>query len=468
MDATETAARGATPADAERRPAGREARRFIRIGNLTIAALVGGGVAWSALAPMQEATIAPATLQVEHNRKAVQHPEGGVIGALLVTEGARVAEGDLLLRLDDTALRAELGRVEMRLFESLARRARLRAERDGLAEMAPPPALTARSEQPPIAEILTGQRTLFEARRSAREAAIALQRQRVLQLLAQIDGQAAQREARERELELLGEELRVVRRLRSKGLTTQARLAALQRREADLIGRHGAHAAAIAQSQRLIGEAEMRITALTVESRERVLSELREAQIEISDLTELRVAARDALARVEIRAPRSGRVLGLQAHTVGGVISPAAPIMEIVPEDERLIIAAEVRPQEVDRIGVGDVTRIRFPSLDQNLTPEIEGRIAKVSADALSKPDGTTYFAATVVFDPTALATALSGGAGAASGGADEAEAGVGAVAVDALRPGMPAEVFVLGETRSVLGYLAKPLLDAIAHAFRG
>lgn len=422
--------------------------RYIAVGKYAIAVLVGGLFAWSVLAPIQQATIAGATVQVETDLRSVQHLEGGIVEALNVRDGDFVDAGDLLLRLDTTVTRSQLDAVESSLFENLARRSRLLAERDDRSGMAIPEELAERADASRVAEMVDGQRTLFEARRESRQAEVALLRQRVLQLQEQIAGQEAQRDARSRQIELVTEELVGLRDLFSRGLVTQTRVLALEREVAELEGQRGLNISAIAEAKTSIGESEMRIVSLTKGFREQVLTELRTVQTEVATLQEQRVTAIDTLQRAEIRAPSAGRVIGLRAHTIGGVVSSGEPILHIVPKDDRLIIQARVAPEDVEGVEPGDVTRVRFPSLSQRFTPEVDGVVETVSADALQTAEGVSYFEVAVAFDA----------AGLAEEGSD---------AATPLLPGMPAEVFILGESQPAIQYLLKPLLDAISHTFR-
>lgn len=421
------------------------ARRYIILGVSVIAVLFGGLTLWSVFAPIQAAVIATGTVQVESQRKAIQHLEGGIVREIHVREGDTVGAGELLIRLEDTMTVARLKMVEGRLNELLARRARLVAERDDAGEMRFPEELLERRGDDQVDDILRGQEKLFQARRDARETEIELLSQRVVQLNDQISGQEAQRSAKQRQLEIIENELRELSDLFDAGTLPKTRRLALEREQAQLAGEVGLHTAQIAEGQSAIGETRMEIVRLGLGKRETVLSELRDVQTEISDLFEQRVTARDAVQRVEIRAPRSGRVLGLEVHTIGGVISPGQPIMHIVPEDDRLVVSAQVRPQDIDKVRIGSEAKVRFPAVGGRFTPEAEALVTRVSPDAFVQENGMSYYLSQL----------------------ELTEDGAQLLADEQLLPGMPAEAFIATESRTAVSYLLKPLTDALSHAFR-
>ena len=420
------------------------ATSYIFFGAFAILSLFGGLAAWSIFAPFQGATVAVATVQVETNRKAIQHLEGGIVKEIRVADGDYVKAGDLLIRLDDTVFRAQLAVIDAQLNEHLARRARLIAERDGAKKVTWPQELTSLDQTTATVEIVEGQNKLFLARREGRDTEITLLNQRVIQLHDQIVGTKAQRNAKRQQLRIMTDEIEDLKKLLEQGHATRPRLRAMERSRVETVGDEAKFSSQIAEAKSSIVEAEMRVLSLTKGFREKVLTELREVQTEISNLRERRITARDSLRRVEVRAPREGRVFSLQVHTIGGVVSPGQPILHIVPKDDKLVVAAQVRPQDIDKVRKGDKTRVRFPAFSQRFTPEAEGRVKTVSADALKK-EGGDYYLATIEIDPDSLATA---------GNLE-------------LLPGMPAEAFIHSDTRTVVSFLLKPLVDAVAHSFR-
>lgn len=424
--------------------------RSIRV-NLLAAALAGavlfmGIGGWAATAAFSGAVIAPGVIVVDSELKKVQHPKGGVVGALLVRDGQRVRAGEVVLRLDATVTRAELAVVVHQLDELAARQARLIAERDGLPRIVFPPDLAARAGEPAIAGLLTEEVRLFDLRRASLAGQRAQLRERVQQVDEEIGGLSVQIAAKEEALRLIEEELGGVRRLWDKQLTPIQRLKALEREAAQLGGERGQLIAAAAQARGRAGELELQILQLDQDLRSEVAGELREAQARLAVLEEQRVAAEDDLRRIDLVAPQQGRVHQLAVHTVGGVIGAGEPVMLIVPEGEALSVEARIAPQDIDQVSWGQPVLLRLSALDQRTTPELQGAIARISPE-LTRDERTERSWYTVRVTLPADQVARLGDV--------------------ALVPGMPVEAFIRTGERTVLGYLTKTLRDQTMRAFR-
>ena len=416
-------------------------------GFLTMALLVGGLGAWSVFSTLAGAIIAPGQIEVSLSRQVVQHPDGGVVEDILVKEGAEVAAGDVLLRMDGSALRSESAIVENQLLELGARRARLEAQRDETDAVAFPADLQAAAEtRVDAAEILAGQASLFtkqaEALRQARE-----QRQtRIEQIESQMDGLTAQQEAIETQTRLLGSELVTQRDLLAKGLTQSTRVSTLERELAQLKGRMGELTSAQAEAAGRITEIVIEITALITQQREKAEVELRDVAARQLELLEREGALAERILRLDVRAPASGLVLGLKVTTPQSVIRPADTLMFIVPQDRPLLMAARVPVTHVDEVRLGQEVRLVFSSLPSRTTPELVGRVTLVSADALvDERTGTTYFRTEIAIDTEALRQLGE---------------------VDIV-PGMPVDAFIRTTDRTPLSYLLKPFTDYFRNAFR-
>jgi HlyD family secretion protein len=441
------------PSAAGRRAPPREIRYprpwpWIALGLFTVLALPGGMAAWSAVAEISGAVIGQGTVTVETNVKTVQHLDGGIVSEILVRNGDRVAEGDILIRLDETTPRANLGVIAARLNELYAQRARLESERTGATEVAFPGTLAAAAERDErIAALLTAQRSLFVARLARHAGEKTLLAQQIGQFGEQVKGLTSEHEAKQRQANLIVREIDSVRPLVEQGLYTQPRFLALEREAARLDGDIGKLVGDIARTQVAITETELKITQIGKDYIQTVLTELREAEGKVAELEERRIAAADALTRAVIRAPRSGYVHNLAAHTVGGVVSPANPILEIIPDSDRLIIEARVAPTQVDQLREGQAAIVRFSAFDRQNTPTLTGHVKKVSAAQLTdRATGSPYFSVIVEVPPEELVRLGAG---------------------RQLVPGMPAEAFIQTDARTVLSYLMKPLSDAVTHAFR-
>jgi HlyD family secretion protein len=423
------------------------ALRHSAITGLAIIGIFGGTVGlWAATATLSGAVVAPGQFVVSSYVKKIQHPTGGIVGELKVREGDRVEEGDLLIRLDETITRANLQLVSKQLDESLARQARLEAERDGADDLKLPPEFESRKDDPAVKRLMDAERTLFQARRSAREGQKSQLRKRIAQLQDEITGLKAQQDAKSREAVLIEDELKGVRELYQKNLVQLPRLSALERDAASIQGQRGQLIAAVAQSEGRIAETSLQIIQIDEETRAEVMKELREVQAQVSELVERRVAAEDQLKRIEIRSPDSGYVHQLNVHTVGGVISPAEPVMMIVPDNDALKLEARVMPQEIDQLAPGQKATVRVHSSNARTTPELKGSVSRISADVThDERAGYSYYTIRV----------------------DLPREEVQRLGSLQLVAGMQAEVFVQTHDRTPFQYLIKPLEEQFARAFR-
>jgi HlyD family secretion protein len=427
----------------------RRIRRLNLIGLAAVAILVVGIGGWAAVAQLSGAVIAPGFVVVESNVKKVQHPNGGVVGQIFIKEGAVVQEGEILVRLDDTLPRANLGILRSQVDELLARQARLTAERDNVEAVAFPAELLARAE-PQVATAITGEQKLFESRRQSRLGQRSLLQERVAQITEEVRGLSAQRTAKESEIKLISEELEGVRDLYTKNLVSISRYMILQRDQARLEGEHGQLGAEIARARGRISEIELQIIQIDKDFSTEVLKELRESEGRISELRERMVAAIDQLKRIDIRAPQGGTVLQLAVHTVGGVIGPGETIMLIVPQADHLVVEARVAPVDIDQIAQGAPVQVRIMAGNQRTTPAVNGVVTHVSADltreaANGGQPGQAYFLTRV---------SLS-------------EESVRSLGDLRLVPGMPAEAMIETGVRTPLEFLLKPLHEQIARTFR-
>jgi HlyD family type I secretion membrane fusion protein len=419
----------------------------VATGFLALALLVGGLGWWSTQTTLSGAVVAPGFVEVETNRQVIQHPEGGVVGEILVRDGDLVQAGQPVIRLDDTFLVSELMIVEGQLFELYARKARLQAERVDATEMAIPESLAALAvERPEVGALIEGQRRLFEARLETMRKETGRLEEQALQIESQIDGTEAQLVSLQRQLELIGSELRDQQKLLDQGLTPATRVTALQREEASLSGDIGRLDAEAARLRGQIAGIEIDKLRLAAQRREQAVTTLRDIDLQEIEMSERRLALKERLFRLEIRAPVSGVVYDSQVFALQSVVQPAAPIMYIVPQDSPLLIAAKVDAIHIDEIYRGQAVTLRFPAFNQRQTPELFGQVVNLSADALTdEATGQRYYRADILPN------------------AGEIER----LADQALLPGMPVETFIRTDDRTPLSYFAKPLTDYFVRAFR-
>ncbi|AHD08289.1 HlyD family type I secretion periplasmic adaptor subunit [Phaeobacter gallaeciensis] len=424
------------------------ARRPLIIGLIGVLILLAGFGTWSVATSIAGAVVASGRIEVDRNRQVVQHLDGGIVQEILVEEGDTVAEGAVLLRLDAKELRSQLVITEGQLFELMARRARLDAERDSAETVEFDTELHDLSEiRPEVADLMQGQVRLFQARKDSVAREIDQLEKRRTQIQDQITGVRAQQASRRTQLDLIEEELANQQSLLDRGLAQAGTVLNLRRTEADLQGSLGELIATEAQAEGRITEIDIEILKLGTQQREEAITRLRDLRYQELELAETRRALKDRLARLDITAPVSGIVYGLQVHTPRSVIRPADPVLYLVPQDRPLVIAAQVAPTDVDQIFVSQAVTLRFPALDQRSTPELFGSVKQVSADAFEdQASGLSYYRTEIELNPGQLETLPEG---------------------TVLIPGMPVEGYIRTADRTPLGYLVKPLADYFVRAFR-
>lgn len=426
---------------------GWSARVLLTLGFVASALLVVGFGGWSVMTTIGGAVVASGQIQVDQNRQVVQHPDGGVVEEIGIVEGADVKAGDLLIRLDGSLLRSELAIVEGQLFEVQARRARLEAERDDDAEpVVPAPLLEIAVQRPEVRELVEGQIKLFAARRDTLAHQTEQLKKRGSQIRAQIEGIDAQITAIARQVELIQKELTDQRSLLERGLAQSSRVLALEREEARLMGQSGELIAARAQNEGRTTELELEITSLAAERREEANTQLRDIGSSELELAERRRALYERIERLQIRAPVSGRVLGLQVTTPRAVLRPADPLLYLIPQDRPLVVAAQILPIHIDEVHVGQDVRLVFSAFQSRNMPDLHGRVSVLSADAFTDPNtGHTHYRAEIILEPGEAAK-MNG---------------------QTLLPGMPVEAFIQTADRTPLVYLLQPFIDYFNKAFR-
>ena len=421
-------------------------RRLDRLTLGVVALLLAGTVGWGTLTEIEGAVVGSGTLVGEGRSKAVQHLTGGRVAEILARDGDTVAEGDVLVRLDDTAARAALGVIDARLDEYRAREARLRAELVGAETIRFPDALVERDHEPGAAAAMVAERALFEAGRTARLGTRAQLRERIGQTLRQIEGLDAQRAAKRSEIALIETESGAVDGLFEQRLVGLSRTMTLRRGLAGAAGEIGRIDAATAEARGAIAEAEMRILQIDKDLRTETARDLATVRGQIAELEEKRVAALDELRAADIRAPRAGRVNEMKIHTVGGVIRAGDTLASIVPLDRPMVAEARVAPSDIDRVRLGASVSVRLHAGNQRLMPTVPGTVARVADETSVDPrGGPAYYSVRVDLAPEAPTL----------------------LADVKLVSGMPLDAFVGTGARSPLGWLTAPLVEQIGLAWR-
>lgn len=417
-------------------------RKIRRLGLVIVGVTFGLFGTWAALAPLDGAVYAPGVVTVQTYRKTVQHLEGGIVKEVLVHDGNIVKRDDPLIVLDDAQLRFEYEMTRSQLIAAKAMEARLKAERDALpaidfgeiADLASTRGKEARQSETQV----------FNARQGSRQGQIAVLRERIGQLNQQIGGLEAVIDAKLQLEKSYSGEISELSDLLKQGFVDKQRLVEQERKLGMLKSEVADHRATINRARLQINETQLQILQVDKDFNSEVAKQLAEVQTKIYDLREKSSSLEDRLSRIVIRAPESGMVIGMTVHTVGGVVHPGTPLLDIVPSISELIIEAQVPPVDIDRIAIGKRADIRFSAFNAATTPVIEGEVASVSADRLvNEKSGTPYYLARVRVT----------------------ENGVRTLGERKLVPGMPADVLIITGQRTLLQYLMQPARNALAQS---
>ncbi len=424
------------------------ARFPVFLGSIALLVLVVGVGGWAVMTRISGAIVSAGLVEVDQNKQVVQHLEGGIVDQVLVEEGDEVQAGQRLVILDSASLRTELAIVESQLHEVEARVWRLRAERDSDERVLFPAELLATAAaRDEVADLIDGQRRLFDARLGSLFNESEQLARRSDQIASQVDGIDAQSRAYREQLSLIDRELEDQQKLLDKGLAQASRVLSLQRERAQLSGSLGELAASRAEALGRQTEIDIEIQKLTSARREEAIMELRDQQHQLVALVEERLSLHERLARQDITAPTSGIVYGMSVNTPRSVVRAAEPVAYIVPQDRPLVIAARVEPIHVDQVHIGQPVILRFPVFDGRNTPEMQGHVSKVSADAFTdERTALTYYRAEIALEAGEIETL----------GTDKE-----------ILPGMPVEAYIRTGERTPLAYLLKPFTDYFNKAFR-
>jgi HlyD family secretion protein len=420
-----------------------QAIRRNMIAATVVIGVLAAAITLGATMPLDGAIIAPGTLIVEGRIKKIQHLTGGIVSEIAVDEGASVSAGDLLVRLDDTVTRANLDIIHNTLRAERARLARLQAQRDGLKDPLFPPDL---AEDPGSRGMLEGEARLAGVLLTSLADRKRSLLTRIEQLRQEIKGLKEQQKSSVGQLAIVRKDIDDLEPLYKTGNLQRARISGLQRELLRNQGALGDTVARIAQSQARIIEAELQIIQNDHDFIAAVVQELRVTETKIAELQERKIAAEDQLRRLEIRTPLSGAVHQLAVHTLDGVISPGEVLMHIVPNTDWLIAEIRVRPSDVDQLSMGQEARIRFLAPDRGTTDELQGALFRIAANVTQDAEnGLAYYTVGVRLPKDAFEP----------------------LKTSKLIPGMPVEVFLRTDARTLASYLVKPLRDQMDRALR-
>lgn len=430
----------------EERDASRQSlRKPVLAGLFVIVLGFGGFLTWGFTAELDSAAVATGSVIVDSKKKVVNHYEGGILKKLLVEEGEKVTPGQTLALLDGTRSESELGQLRGERFGLMAKLARLRSEQRGQESITFPQELLF-SDEGYVGDILSDEKRLFAKRKEVYAAKRDAQAKQIEQFQAEAEALVSQINARTRQEKLVAEQLKGIRQLAEKGFATRTQLVEIENSWSDLVGDMGEFKAQRAAAQQQKAEAEINLASIEMEWQSDIATEIQEAQLALNDVTQRIRASKDVLDRLEVRAPQAGTVANIQIRTPGGVISPAEPIMDIIPEDEPLVIEARINRQDIDSVQVGSKAQIRLTAYSQRRLAPLNGEVSYVAADqTVDEQRDASYYIVRAAIDATELAKH------------DDIH----------LRPGMPANILVLKSPRRAIDYLIDPITQSMEKAFR-
>jgi HlyD family secretion protein len=427
--------------------------REIGFGGIVAGAFFVLFLGWASFAHLDAAASAPGEITVSGHRQTIQHRDGGVISALNVKEAQHVNAGDVLLRLSGPEVEANERALAAQVIGLQARRARLLAEQLGQQVIQWPTSFASLTgeDQAEVTKAESIEQTAFSTHASAVDAQKRVLGQRTAELGEQIHGYQRQVASADRQQELLGQELSGMQSLAARGFAPMNKVRELQRNEAQISGQRGQYAATIAQTQQQAGETRLQILQVEKSDQQQVATDLHDTEAQLSEAGPKWEAAKDLLAKTQIRAPVSGTVVGLNVFTVGGVVSPGQKLMDIVPEKAPLLVEARVSPDDADDVHAGEKAEVRFLAIHDRSLPILNGTVNKISADSFTdEKSGSRYYTVEVSVPLSQISTIERQ--------RDKSFA---------LKAGLPVQVMIPLRKRTALQYLMEPLTDAVWRSFR-
>lgn len=381
-------------------------------------------LAWALFLPIKSASIAEGTIVLDFNRKTIQHLEGGIIDQILVKEGQMVSEGDVLLYLHDIKAKTEQQILKERLWTMQLQKERLKAEKENKSSMNLTDFFAETGELSPsdndkLQEIATNQLRLFKAKKDKRSGEIKVLEKKL--------------KSAELRLKLFQKELGLI-----KPLVEEDNLPVL--RELDL-------QKSIAEADEQAETAKLQIANYKNEDLSETLKEIKESDMEIVGLYNQLSASKDILKRSSITSPTSGKVMNIKYHTIGAVVPPGGEMMNIVPQHEELIVEAKIKPQDIDNVAIGLKAKVVLTAYKGKKVPKLNGEVINISPDIITNEQTReSYFLARVSISKKDIEKLKS-----------KIE----------LYPGMPAQVFIITGSRSLVSYMFTPISDSAYKAFR-
>lgn len=417
---------------------------LVALGFAIVALFLGLIAGWSYLAPLESAVVAPGVVVADSHTKTVQHLEGGIIETIAVREGDSVKAGDLLLTLRDTMSASAVNEIRAQYVEATATVARLVAERDGAEAISLPQDLLIRSSEQNVRDAIAGQESIFRSRRALLQQQLTLLDRTVAGLEIEIQGLEGQIEASNTRLSLIGEELVDALKLLSQGLTNRPRVLALQRQKAEIQGSIASYLASIGVAKQRIEETRLRSAELRAATVTEVVKSLDAIRTRAYELAQKLAAAEDVMQRTQIRSPIDGIIVTVKVHTIGGVIGAGEPLIDIVPNNDKLVLQVSIDALDIDQVKAGLPATIWLWAINRRSHAIMDGRLQVVSADRVVDPKtGSAYYSGRVQVDPSSSDASVP------------------------LQPGMSADVMIRTGARTPWEYLKAPIARFIGWGMR-
>ena len=423
-------------------------RKFIIAGLAIIFLFFGGLGAWAAFFPFQGAVIAPGTVKVSGERKTVQHLEGGIVDKILVDEGEKVEQGEVLIQLKSAQVQASVGMLRGRLRAKLATAARLEAESRMALEIDWPQEVLKNRDNEKVSENMAREKSVFQARRESMKDKISQHRSQIDQLKQRIDGAKQELEAQKEIIEYLREEIASKQALADEDYLGKVNILELQRKLSERKGRKGQLQQRIAEHKQKIEEHKLQIVSVRSRYRERAVTKLSEVKETIFEVRERLTAQVDKKERLKVRAPIAGEVINMRVHSEdSGVVQAGKPLLDIVPAKSELMVEARVRRTDITSVRKGQKTKVQLSAFNRRSTPPVPGEVIYISPDRITQetPQGQrSHYVAHIEVNRSALKNSNA-----------------------YLSPGMPATCYITTDKRNVLGYLLDPILQTTDKAMR-
>jgi len=421
--------------------------KTVKISLTVLACTLGIFLLWAAFAPLNQGASAGGFVTVANYRKVIQHQYGGTIKDILVKEGEEVKKGQVLIKLEDSDIKARYAQIRGEFITALVIQARLNAERAFMSKIIYPEEVLKFKDEPEIKRVIMAQEEFFRARR----AKLDTDRRIIMESLSGFKHYAEQLSQQklsyEKQLQIINGQLQSLKSLSEEGYYPRNRFLDLERAAEDLRGKIAETSANQLRAQATVQEYMMRMSAIERDYLRDVEAELADIEKKLPGLRDSYNAIRDMLDKTEIKSPEDGIAMGLRVHTIGGVISPGQQILEIVPKNAELIVEAKLSPTHIEDVKKGQSADLHFVALDPKKTPILEGNVVYVSPDILTdEATKTPYYLVRVEIKEDSMKKIKK--------------------LNKEITPGMPVQVVIKTGSRTFLSYLFKPFLDRLAISF--